>query len=231
MTDTANLGITNVAAASSQKHVAVNEGWRTLDALSQIGVIDKDLSAPPVSPADGDTYIVGVSPTGLWAGQANNIAYYTEGAWFFYPPKNGWLAVVNDEDALYRYSGAAWGLFGGGSGGASTTNATLEEELTGLSGANVSTSIMFPTRSVILAASVLVTNTITGATSFLCGRSAGSSEFGGSLGVANGSNNIGAIGPMAIYADEPVVLTATGGNFTGGDVKVSLHYIALSGPV
>lgn len=230
MTDTANLGITNLAAASSQKHVAVNEGWRTVDALAQIGVIDKDLSAPPASPNDGDTYIVGANPTGLWVDQADKVAYYAEGAWFFYAPKNGWLAVVNDEDVLYRYIGSAWKVFGGGAGGASTSLVTLEEDLTGLTGFTVSTSIVFPSRSIILAASVLVTATITGASSFECGRSTGNSQFGGFLSVANGSSNIGAIGPTAIYADEPVVLTSQGSNFTGGDVKVSLHYIALSGP-
>lgn len=229
MTDTANLGITNLEGSSSQKHVAVNEGWRTLDALSQLGVIDKDLTAPPGAPSDGDTYIVGPAPTGLWAGQADNIAYYGDGAWFFYPPKAGWLAVVNDENEAYRYTGASWIILGSTTG-ASTEHATLEEELTGLSGASVSTSIVFPTRSIILAASVKVSTAITGATSFLCGRSLGASEFGSLLGIALGSNNIGVIGPTAIYANEPVVLTATGGNFTAGAVKVSLHYIALAGP-
>jgi len=32
------------------------------------------------------------------------------------------------------------------------------------------------------------------------------------------------VGPQAFYSDTPVRLTANGGSFTGGAVKVVLHY-------
>jgi hypothetical protein len=41
-------------AAQAQKHVTVNEALRLLDGLVQLAVLDRHLTAPPASPADGD---------------------------------------------------------------------------------------------------------------------------------------------------------------------------------
>ena len=79
-------------AAQAQKHVTHNEAVRALDAIVQLMVLDKDLTSPPGSPADGARYIVAASPTGAWAGQAGKIAAYQDGAWAFYAPREGWLA-------------------------------------------------------------------------------------------------------------------------------------------
>ena len=42
----------------NQKHITHNEALRMLDALVQLSVLDRDLSAPPDAPADGARYIV-----------------------------------------------------------------------------------------------------------------------------------------------------------------------------
>lgn len=231
MTDTPKLGLTYLEAAQAQKHVGVNDALRRLDGVVQAGVIDKDLSAPPVGPATGDAYIVGAAPSGLWAGQADNLAIWHDTAWFFYAPSAGWIVYVEDEDAFYKYTGASWSVFGAvttTSGGA-TRGYAIEETVT-LSGAAVSTTIAFPDRSVVLGASVFVKTTITGAASYDCGYSGSVGAFGGALGLPAGSSNVGVVGPFAVYADEVVTLTANGGNFTGGEVKVVLHYFELTGP-
>ncbi len=98
------------------------------------------------------------------------------------------------------------------------------ENLTGLSGASVDTSIVIPNRAIIFGVSTLTTTTITGASSYDCGVSGETSKFGGSLEIAEGSNNAGVIGPQAFYSDTQVRLTANSGNFTGDAVKVVLHY-------
>jgi hypothetical protein len=115
MDTTPNLSLAYIAAAQAQKHVTHNEALRALDAIVQLMVLDKDLAAPPVSPADGARYIVAPSPTGAWSGQAGKIAAWQDGAWAFYTPREGWLAWVGDEDALYIWSGAAWTAFAAGS--------------------------------------------------------------------------------------------------------------------
>ena len=70
MDATPNLSLPYIMAAQSQKHVTHNEAIRALDAIVQLAVLDRDLTAPPGSPADGARYIVGTSPTGAWSGHA-----------------------------------------------------------------------------------------------------------------------------------------------------------------
>ena len=111
MDSSPNLQLPYLIAAQAQKHVTHNEALRTLDAVVQLFVLDKDLAGPPGSPSDGSRYIIAASPTGAWSGQAGKIAAWQDGAWMFYVPREGWLAWVADEDKLYVYSGTAWGEF------------------------------------------------------------------------------------------------------------------------
>ncbi len=116
MDETSNLKLPYIVAAQAQKHVTHNEALRALDAVVQLMVLDKDLAAPPGSPADGARYIVAASPTGAWAGQAGKIAAFQDGAWAFYAPLEGWLAWAADENSVYAFDGAAWGVLSGGAG-------------------------------------------------------------------------------------------------------------------
>jgi hypothetical protein len=119
MTETARLRLPILAAAQAQKHVTHNEALTALDTLVQAAVLDKDLTAPPGSPAEGDCYIVagaGGAATGAWEGFEKRIARFQDGQWISFLPGagsgEGWLAYVMDEDALYRFDGTNWGLAG-----------------------------------------------------------------------------------------------------------------------
>jgi hypothetical protein len=114
LSETPNLQLPYIMPAQAQKHVTHNEAIRALDAIVQIGVADRDLTAPPPGPSDGDRYIVAGGATGDWAGHDGAIAAYQDGAWAFYAPVEGWLAWVADEDALLAWEGAAWITAGGG---------------------------------------------------------------------------------------------------------------------
>ena len=46
------------------------------------------LSSPPLSPSNGDAYIIGTSPTGLFSGKFANIAIYDRNSWIFIVPKS-----------------------------------------------------------------------------------------------------------------------------------------------
>jgi len=106
---TPNLPLPLIAAYQAQKHITANEATLGLDALAQLSVVDI-ANAPPESPSDGDTYIVGSSPTGAWAGETNSVAYYYGGEWRLYPPKAEWIAYVQSESKNCAYNGAAWVL-------------------------------------------------------------------------------------------------------------------------
>jgi hypothetical protein len=108
MEQSANLQLPYIMPSQAQKHVTHNEAIRTLDALVQLAVLDRDLAAPPVSPADGDRYLVAVGGTGAWAGRDGKVAAWQDGAWAFLAPKTGWLLWVADESRLISFDGAAW---------------------------------------------------------------------------------------------------------------------------
>ncbi|HEX3810036.1 MAG TPA: DUF2793 domain-containing protein [Rhizomicrobium sp.] len=108
MSDTPRASLPLLAAAQAQKHVTHNEALYQLDALTCANILDRDLSAPPASPADGDTYLVKATATGDWAGQTGNIAFCVDGGWRFYMPFAGLIAYVADESALIIYSGSSW---------------------------------------------------------------------------------------------------------------------------
>ncbi len=119
--ETPNLGLPYIMAAQSQKHVTHNEAIRALDALVQLSVLDRGLSTPPGAPVEGARYIVAASPTDAWSGHAGHIAAWQDGAWIFYPPAEGWIAWIADENAAVVWSGSEWSALttsegGGGSG-------------------------------------------------------------------------------------------------------------------
>lgn len=107
MATTAHLGITLIEQAQAQKEVSVNEALLRMDALLNTGAKDKDLAAPPSSPAEGDVYIVAASATGDWTGQSGNLAYFNQ-IWRFIAPREGLTLWVNDEDKAYSYNGSVW---------------------------------------------------------------------------------------------------------------------------
>lgn len=116
MATTTHLTLTLVDAAQAQKEVTVNAALSRIDAVLNTGAIDKDLATPPGSPAAGDVYIVAASPTGAWAGQAKNVAYYDQ-IWRFITPNEGLTLWVRDEDKLYSYDGTNWVQSAAGAGG------------------------------------------------------------------------------------------------------------------
>ena len=105
---TTHLLLPYILAAQAQKHVTHNEALRLLDGLVQLSVLDRDLTAPPGSPADGDRYIVASGATGAWTGWDLNVALWTDGTWLRLPPRTGWRAWVEDEGLLLVYDGSVW---------------------------------------------------------------------------------------------------------------------------
>ena len=105
---TTHLLLPYILAAQAQKHVTHNEAVRLLDAIVQLSVLDRDLTAPPASPADGDRYIVASGATGLWAGWDLNVTTWVDGVWMRLVPRLGWLAWIADEATFFVWNGSAW---------------------------------------------------------------------------------------------------------------------------
>ena len=112
---TVKLGLTDLANGQAN-YLNANNSFTLLDQVVQPVVLDKDLAAPPGSPANGAAYIVAASATGAWAGKEWQIAYWltSVGAWTFVVPLTGWEVRVADEiDAygapkMYVKSASGW---------------------------------------------------------------------------------------------------------------------------
>ena len=74
------------------------------------------------------------------------------------------------------------------------------------------------------------TEAITGATSYAVGTATSTTQFGDLLNVALGSSNVGAIGPAGFYADTQARVTANGGSFSAGKVRLIVYFIEMSAP-
>jgi hypothetical protein len=110
MSNSANLALPFIEGGELLPDVTLNETLRLLDTLVQLAILDRDLNAPPGSPAEGQRWIVKASPspTGAWAGHGNQVAAWQEGDWVFSQPQTGWFAYLIDESALIAWSGSAW---------------------------------------------------------------------------------------------------------------------------
>lgn len=144
---TPKLQMPELVVGQAGKELTHNQALAVLDQLAQAVVVDKDLTAPPGSPANGSMYIVAAAATGAWSGQSGKLAYWltTVAVWTFITPADGWSVWVTDESLKYRYSGGVWvpsGIissaavavgYGSGSGGtvtqvtSKTTNVTLNK--------------------------------------------------------------------------------------------------------
>ena len=108
MTQTHNIEIDYLAPSQAQKHVTVNDAFRRLDIVVQPAVLRSDLSAPPSSPASGDSYVVSAPGTDAWSGHDHHIAAWVDGLWLFAAPKTGWQTYVADQQTQYVFDGTAW---------------------------------------------------------------------------------------------------------------------------
>lgn len=131
MATTGKLGLELLQNNAANQTLA-NLTFATLNQVVQLSVVDKDLTAPPGSPADEAAYIVASGNWGTGSSKAGQIAWWSQsaGAWQFIVPKAGWMASVLDEldsngiAKRYGYSGSAWALPESASGGTGSTVVT-----------------------------------------------------------------------------------------------------------
>jgi len=108
--------------------------------------------------------------------------------------------------------------------GASIQIGVLETLVT-LSGSSTNAPVQIPANCIVLAVGARVITAITGATSYEVGVSGNLSQFGSSLSIAAGSTNYGLIGPTAFYTATTLTITAQGGSFSAGQVRLSISYL------
>lgn len=106
---TPKTGAPELVESQADKEESVNEGLRRIEAGASLYlVVDKDLSAPPGSCADGAQYIVAATGSGAWVGHTGDIAIAVGvdagSGWYFRDAEDGVFAWVQDENLLYYRS-------------------------------------------------------------------------------------------------------------------------------
>lgn len=116
------LNLLNNSAIGEQYYDELRPFLRGMDALIQANVLDWSITNPPVSPNDGDAYILAMSGfTDEWTGHDNQIAVWStqitdsggntlDPGWDFYTPKSGWIVYSNSPtlSGFFFFSGTSW---------------------------------------------------------------------------------------------------------------------------
>lgn len=80
-----------------------------LDLWFGFSILDRNLVAQPANPSEKDAYLLTGSPAGVeWQHHANEFAVFFGNKWRFFPPVEGMVVWVKDENLVLAYDGAAW---------------------------------------------------------------------------------------------------------------------------
>lgn len=101
-----DAGLVPSSASWNQLLSAIKVKITQMQKLAWLPVISMSLTAPPGSPASGDTYLIAPAPTGAWVGKAGQITYWDGTAWQFQVPTDGHGISLPDGRIFERIGGA-----------------------------------------------------------------------------------------------------------------------------
>lgn len=233
--ETMRLQMSLLQPAQAQKHVTVNEALMRLDGLVNMVLQSVSASTPPETVLNGQCWGVPSAPQGAWSGQAGSIAVGSNGGWVFVPAAAGMRAFVADRGAEATHDGTSWvtGALTLGASGSGLVAALAEGEVVVASGTSVTSTVLIPSGAMVIGAAARVTEEITGsATGWRLGTAGALVRFGQGLGKPRGSWSRGILGnPMTYYQPAPLIVTAEGGTFSGGRIRLAVHWLELRLPV
>ncbi len=232
---TANLELPLLQQSQAQKHIVVNEALAILDGVAQLTLESLTVATPPSDPLDGQAYGLPSGLTGAWTFQAGKIAVFCNGGWRFVIPQAGWSAYVKDQGRRYVHDGIVWqgDAVTTTPNGSATNFSVLEFDQAIGSGTKVTTSVKIPAYSTVLGVTGRVITRLNTGTlnSYWLGVPSSLQRYGHGLRTPANAMIHGLTGaPLTYYEDTPLVLTAAGGAFNGGKVRLAIHLRYMSVP-
>lgn len=234
MSNTAQLGLPLLQAAQAQKHVTVNEGLLRLDGLVQMVLQSVSMTVPPAVVVDGRCYFVPIGAVNAWSGREGMIALGTNGGWDFLVPQRGWRAFIADRGVAAIFDGGDWR---DGFATLSPKNAGLALQVAETDhplqlGPISLTGFVIPSNAVVVGVTGRVTAQITGTLgTWSLGNPGAAGRYGSGIGLSAGSWVRGVLSqPTTFYAPEVLQLDAVGGDFSGGSVRLAVHYFEIGLP-
>ncbi|MFV0383678.1 DUF2793 domain-containing protein [Paracoccus sp. (in: a-proteobacteria)] len=232
--DTMRLGMPLLQPAQAQKHVTVNEALMRLDGL--VGLVLQSVTSgqPPEAVIEGQCWAVPTGAQGDWSGQGGQIAIGSNGGWVFAPALAGMRAFVADRGAQAIHDGNAWvvGALTLGAMGSGMVAGLAEQEVTVGSGASFDTGVVIPAQAMVIGVVARVTQALGGTlATWRLGTADANGRFGQGLGKAENSWMRGMQGSATTYYSEtPLIMTAEGGQFAGGRIRIGVHWWELRLP-
>ncbi|WP_380052808.1 DUF2793 domain-containing protein [Falsihalocynthiibacter sp. SS001] len=234
MTNTANLGLPLVQPSQAQKHVTVNESLVRLDGLTQLVLESVNTVTPPLAAEEGTCYAVPIGAVNAWAGHEGKVAIQSNGGWVFVTPQVGWQGWIADQSQAVRFNGMDWvgGVVSQSANGAASGFSVFEFDHTISAGSTDTTIPAIPPYAMVFGVTGRVIESITGSlTDWSLGKAGAPTQFGSGLGLASESYVRGTLSyPSTEYAPTELLLTANGGSFSGGSVRLAVHYFHLTIP-
>ncbi|PTX56234.1 uncharacterized protein DUF2793 [Litoreibacter ponti] len=235
MADTPSLKLPLVAPSQAQKHVTVNEALARIDAALQLSVVSRVENSPPTLTEEGAVYLVPPGGgTNAWDGHGGELAFFVNGGWAFLEPLAGWRLYVADEAAYLSFDGVVWqeNILSMGPSGAGMRAETVETDVVLDAGADQLTGFVIPSGAVVYGVTGRVTDAITGTlTEWSLGVDGFEDRYGSGLGLGAGSWLRGLTGqPVTYYSATQLKLSATGGDFASGTIKLAVHLMRFELP-
>ncbi|MBE3639728.1 DUF2793 domain-containing protein [Mangrovicoccus algicola] len=227
MSNTANLMLPLLAQSQAQKHVAVNESLAILDAVTQLTVESITRRDPPTAPVEGEAYALPPGPSGAWSFKKGKLAVFVNGGWAFIDPRAGWRAFVRDEARHYLHDGTGWlaDAVTATPSGAATGLEVIEFEQAIGTGTAVNTATRIPAYTTVLGVTARVVTALGGSlSSWQLGVAESRGRYGSLLRKGSNSFAYGLTGmPITYYQDTPLRISAVGGTFNGGRIRIAIH--------
>jgi hypothetical protein len=109
---TPRLDLPLIQGGQAQKHLTLNEGLWKLDGLIHTKIISRTLANQPLTPSDGDCYILPTNRIGVdWVDfSPQEAVIFWGGDWQKLNIPLGGIAFVTDENTHYRRTDMAWVL-------------------------------------------------------------------------------------------------------------------------
>lgn len=234
MAETYQFALPLVAGAQAQKHVTVNEGLSILDAVTQLRIASDSLMEPPILVTDGIAYLVPQGASGDWQTHAGDIAIGVNGGWRYTTPRAGWQAFNEDTGVTILFDGTEWRncAMAVSQSGAATEVHIVDLDHTLDAGSSSDTVAIIPQRAQVIGVSGRITEAFTGTfQTWSLGVADDPLRYGNGLGGDLNTFVSGLSGsPVTYYSDTSLRLTASGGDFASGVLRLAVHYMALSPP-
>jgi Protein of unknown function (DUF2793) len=234
MSETTRFALPLLMPSQAQKHVTVNEALLRLDALAQLVLGSRSVSAPPAAPSEGDCYAVPTGASGDWSGRSGQIAVFVGGGWDFVLPGRGWRAFVEDEGGLFLYDDG-WSPLQAGEGTSSDGPRfrTISHDHPFSAGPSSTTAPIIPAFASVWGVTGMVTAAVGGATSMEIGVAGSPNRYGSGIGTGEGSWLRGLTGsPLTYWEETSLVLTSEVGSFDGtGTIRILVYAVELPLPL